>query len=265
MPAFQIARLRAQINDLARMFTRPREFHTMLRDLFEFYGNPAYRAGELIVDTPLVKTYRLPPMVMKQFELELGRLCRENPGAALSLADQLWQDAHIETLTLAAYLLGQAPPSPPEPITERLTGWSVPGTPAVILDILFERGSRRLRRELPLKWLETIETLLKSEEQPRTILGLRALLSVAADPDFENLPPVFRMLGPYVQEPTEATVPNLLKVLEALAERSPMETAYFLRRQVLAVSEPKQASLRLVRQCLPLLPSEAQDGLRSAL
>ena len=265
MPAFQITRLRAQINDLARSFTRPEEFHAMLQDLFEFYGNPAYRPGELVMDSPIVRTYHLPPMVMNQFELELGRLCRENPGPTLALADRLWQDQHLETRTLAAFLVGQAPPTPPDPIIERLTTWGVPGIPAIILDTLFERGSRRLRHEHPLKWLETIGTWMNSEELPHVNIGLRAMLSVVNDPDFENLPPIFRLLGKYVQKPAESLTSNLMKILEALIARSPIETAYFLRRQVLTATETSPDSLRLVRRCLPLLPPEAQASLRSAL
>jgi|APSaa5957512622_1039677.scaffolds.fasta_scaffold56421_2 hypothetical protein len=265
MPAFQITRLRAQINALARCFTRPEEFYPMLRDLFEFYGNQAYRTGELNLDSPLVDTYRLPPMVMNQFELELGRLCHENPGAALALANQLWQDEHLETRMLAAFLVGQVPPSPPEPIIERLTAWGKPGTPAIILDALFERGSRRLRHEHPLQWLEAIENWMKSKEPPSVSIGLRAMLSVVMDPDFENLPPVFRMLADHVKEPADSLLSNLAAVLEALAVRSPMETAYFLRRQVLTSTMTSPASLRLVRRCLPLLPPEAQASLRSAL
>ena len=265
MPAFQIARLRAQINTLARYYTRPEEFAPRLRDLFEFYGSQGYRPGELMLDSPMVSTYRLPPMVMNQFELELGRLCHENPGAALALADQLWQDKHLETRTLAAFLVGQAPPSPPQPIIERLTAWGEPGTPAVILDALLERGSRRLRREYPLQWLETIETWMKRKELPYVSIGLRAMLSVIADPDFENLPPVFRMVGDHVREPSDSILSNLTAVLEALTVRSPMETAYFLRRQVLTSSMTSPASLRLVRRCLLLLPPEAQASLRSAL
>ena len=237
----------------------------MLRDLFEYYGNPGYRPGELVMDSPLVATYHLPPMVMAQFELELGRLCNENPGAALALADQLWQDQHLETRTLAAFLVGQAPPSPPEPIIERLAAWGEPGTPAVILDALFERGSRRLRHEHPLQWLGAIETWMKSEELPHINIGLRAMLSVANDPEFENLPPVFRMLGEHVQAPADPLAANLMKILEALIVRSPMETAYFLRRQVLTSTVDSPESQRLVRRCLPLLPPEAQDNLRSAL
>ena len=264
MPAFQITRLRTQINALARCFTRPEEFYPMLRDLFEFYGSQSYRPGDLNLDSPLVDAYRLPPMVMNQFELELSRQCHENPGAALALADQLWHDSHLETRSLAAFLVGQTPPSPPEAIIERLSAWGQPGTPVIILDALFERGSRRLRREEPLQWLETIESWMKRKELPLVSVGLRAMLSVVTDPDFENLPPIFRMLGEHVREPAESLQPNLAAVLEALAARSPMETAYFLRRQVLTATMNSPASLRLVRRCLPLLPPEARASLRSA-
>ena len=56
---------------------------------------------------------------------------------------------------------------------------------------------------------------------------------------------------------------ELLAVLQALARRSPAETAYFLRQILTLVSDPLIP--RLIRRCLPSFSPETQVGLRAAL
>jgi hypothetical protein len=53
-----------------------------------------------------------------------------------------------------------------------------------------------------------------------------------------------------------------LDALNALARRSPKETAYFLRQMAEIPNSPDAAWL--IRRCLPEFPPEIQPGLRSA-
>jgi hypothetical protein len=92
---------------------------------------------------------------------------------------------------------------------------------------------------------------------------MRALLPLVEDPAFTNLPPVFRLLSPYVQNMPASVQVDLQVVMEMLAQRTPVETAFFFR-QVLSLSN-KPATARLVRRCLPHFGPDQQAGLRAAL
>jgi hypothetical protein len=263
MPAVSIARLKTQIAGLAWKFTSPEDFRRAVRDLFDLYANRAYRAGEVVQPERKALAYNSPPLVLRQLELELARHCRENPGAALSAADSLWKDDYLELRLVAAFLLGQAPVDPPQPVLERLAAWCQPKEDRQALDGLFERGTERLRREQAEYWFELVQGWLNQGRPLYDSMALRALLPAVRDRQFENIPPVYQVIGPLLSSPTAAVQGNLLDVLEALARRSPTETAYFLRQTVSL--NPNPAILRMVRRALPVFPENVRDGLRSAL
>lgn len=263
MPAVHLARLKEQITRLAWNFTRPDEFQKGLRDLMDSYADHSYRAGQAVKARPLITAYHIPPLVLRQLEQDLSRLCRENPGAALTLVDRLWQEEYLEPRLLAAYLLGQVSPTPPEPVLERLLAWADPNLDVQILNALMSQGSARLRRGQPERWLVMVEHWLSDMSLDMQSLGLSGLLPVIQDREFENLPRIYRLLAPLVQTAPNPLQAELQQAIEALARRSPVETAYFLR-QMLSMAEGV-TPIRLVRRCLPAFPEETQAGLRKAI
>lgn len=264
MPAFQLTRLKTQIGDLSRLFTRPEEFQRCLRDLMELYADWAYRPGEEIKLLSFTPSYRVPPLILRHLTQELGGMCRENPHAALALADVLWRDKYIEPRLLAVQIMGQTPIVSLDAVIEQFQNWVVPGEDNQALDALFEIGSLNLRHEAPSEWLGLIDGWLQNQDVRYQILGLRAMLSVINDPGFVNLPPVFCMLVPIIQECAESLDTSLLIVLGALVKRSPIETAYLFRQQVL---NPlcKQRTRRLLRQCMAFFEPETRENFRDIL
>jgi hypothetical protein len=94
-------------------------------------------------------------------------------------------------------------------------------------------------------------------------LALRAMAVVVAEPDFENLPVVMRWLNPYLRAPLARLEADTLLVIQALARRSPLETAYFLQQGLMASQDVRTA--RLVRQSLPDFTVEVQQQLKARL
>jgi hypothetical protein len=105
-------------------------------------------------------------------------------------------------------------------------------------------------------WVESSDTFHQQ-------LGLQALLPLIRDPGFEDLPVFFRTIQPLARQTPPALRPDLLDVLETLAERSPTETAYFLR-QTLDTPDALDTPW-LIRQLLHAFPPENQSALREAL
>ena len=105
-------------------------------------------------------------------------------------------------------------------------------------------------------WLLADDRFLK-------LLGLRTLIPIIEDPEFENLPIFYRMIQPLTRSAHPSLRQDLLDVLSALAERSPKETAFFLRQ---TLDMPSAADTAwLIRQTLPVFPTDTQAGLREAV
>jgi hypothetical protein len=263
MPAVSLNRLKNQIAGLAWKFTSPDDFRRAVRDLFELYADRAYRAGEVVQAERKALAYHSPPLVLRQLELELGQHIQENPEAALSAADALWQDEYLELRLVAAFLLGQAPVDNPQPVLRRLNDWCQAKEDRQALDGLLNRGSERLRREQPERWFELIQDWVNQGRPQYDSMALRALLPAIRDRQFENIPPIYQVIGPLLSASTAAVQSNLFEVLKALARRSPVETAYFLRQAVSL--NPNPAVLRSVRRALPAFPENIGEGLRAVL
>jgi len=264
MPAAELYRLRQQINQLISSFEDPAVFHRQIKNLLDQYANHAYRAGQAVQPQPLLPSYRVPPLVMRQLELELGKTCRELPVPALNVSEALWQDTYLEPRLLATSLLGSIPVQEYGPqVIQKLDSWGKPSENLRIQAALMENGTVNLRRESPALLIDLIEKWLGSTEIGQQGVGLRALVPLIQDQSYENLPIVFRMLGPFVQTVPGQLNADIQQAVQALIKRSPVETAYFLR-QALSLSIGNNTA-RLIRRCLPDFSPIQQSTLRAAL
>lgn len=263
MPAAELSRLRTQINGLITRFDEPEQLRIALRDLLEAYANRAYRPGQAVQAQPLLPSYRVSPLVTQQLELELSKTCQEQPAQAIEAVEALWKDPYLEPRVLAAHLLGAIPVSHAGAVIEKLSRWAQPNENFRILDHLFQHSTRTLRREAPQRLLELYGEWIGGANPAYQGLGLRALVPMIADDAFANLPAVFRLISPAVQSAPSALHTDIQAVLEALARRSPIEAAYFLRQVLSLATGPGTA--RLIRRCLPLFEPAQQDSLRTAL
>ncbi len=248
---------------LAEHFDNPPAYIRSLRYLLDYYSDRARRSGQSGKPAPLISAYSVKPPVLRQILLELAPLAQEDPQAGLAMCDALWGEEYLEFRLLAAGLLGQIPPEPPEAIIQRVQAWMTPDLETYLVDALLTQAVARLRQEhsaslfhLFREWVESSNSFLKQT-------GLRALLPWIRDPEYENLPVFFRLLQSLVRSAPSGLRPDLLDVLEALAERSPKETAYFLS-QTLNTPEAYDTPW-IIRQTLHSFPPEIQDGLRNSV
>jgi hypothetical protein len=179
------------------------------------------------------------------------------------LCDALWAEACLEFRLLAAFLLGQVPPQPSEPILSRLHRWVGAGPEDRVLDAVLDRGLAFLRKSSPGVPVALAEEWLAAQDVATRRVGLRALLALIFDPSFKNIPAVFRLFSPWMREPPTALRVDLAEVLRALAHRSPQETAYVLKQILLATENPDVPWL--ARQVLPEFPQGIQESLRAVI
>jgi hypothetical protein len=148
-------------------------------------------------------------------------------------------------------------------VLAQIEAWLESRPENALLEAILSQGMASIRMALPQRMLAQIEAWLKSESDYWRLIGLRALVLVAADRSYPNLPGFFRQIQPFVLASPSGLRPVVLEVIQALIERSPQETAYFLR-VCLEIPEKPDAA-RLVRQVVPAFPFQQQESLRQAL
>jgi hypothetical protein len=260
MPAITPALLKQQAALLGDQYDSPAAFVRSLHHLLEFYADRAHRPGQTSLPPTLSPAYKVRPQVLRLVLQELVARASDEPEAGLILCDALWEQPVIEFRILAADLLGHIASPTADPILQRIYSWSQPDLEERLLNELLDHGLAGLRKDYPGDVVNLIRNWLGSEQRFEQHLGLRALLPVVNDYDFENLPVVFRLIQPLVRVTPPALRPELLDVLGALANRSPGEAAYFLRQTVSLPNSPDTPLL--IRQCIKEFPATIQDDLR---
>ena len=260
MTAVDPVRLRFQIDELLSFFNQPPAFHRQLQDLFSRYANRTLRFGETPKALPLIPMYHLPAPVPRQLELDLQHPIQENPQEALALADELWADEYYEVRQIAIYILSILPLENSESITNRFDQWLTPELDPTLLSELLSRGTQSLQSLFPKVWEQYIGSLFNRGDSKMISIGIKALRESISKPAFINLPAVFRLISPYLQNPQPVLEKDLLSLLTALIKKSPNETAYFLQ-QTASISESPILK-RMIKQSLSLFPADLQQALR---
>ena len=263
MPAIQPARLNAQVSDLLVHFAEPEAFIRALHTLLDFYADRTRRPGLTGKPQPLIQAYNVPRQVLRRIEAGLLPRAEADPQAARALADALWADAWFESRMLAIYLLGALPLTQADAIAERLQTWGQTCRDETLVDALLARGAARLRLEDPDGFLLQVERWFRSAEAPSRQLGLRAIPGLVANPEFENLPTLYRLLTPSLRAAESSLDGDLLRAVRALGQRSPRETAYFLQKNL---QVPHKSGLEvIIRRSLDVFPPELAEMLRADL
>jgi hypothetical protein len=263
MPAIQPARLKGQVSELCNKFSQPTIFIRDLHSLLDLYTDHTHRPGQAGKPSPLLATYKTPPPVMGLVWSELLPLIKQRPNEVLPLCDALWAEPNYDLKVLAARLLGQVPVDIPDPVIDRLNSWVREGLDDRILENLFEYALVRLKEDAPGRTLELVSSWLDSSNLIIQHSGLWALVPMINQSGSEYLPPIFRLLTPYLRVAPSRLRPDIVTVLTALAHSSPSETAYLLRQNLIAPDNPDTAWL--IRQMLDEFPAELQVSLRLAL
>jgi signal transduction histidine kinase len=215
MPAIDLARLRKQANRLADFFFLPDEFMKRLRETLDFYVNYTLRTAENVAPGSNLKTYRTPPAVLTQIENELRPLAEANPQFALDLADRLWDEGALETRLLAAFLLGRIPPQE-ERLLPRLTAWTQQVRDPNVRSALLSTSLTRMRRETPAQFLTLVREYLHPARARTWANGIQALLPMIAEAPSDNLPTIFDMIEPIIEEAPSTLQDDLTDLIVAL-------------------------------------------------
>jgi len=263
MPAVNPTQLRFQLDALMGFFYVPPAFHRELSAFFSLYANRALRFGDTVPAKPLIKMYHLPFPIIRQLRLDLKHEITKDPKTALTCADELWQDPYLEVKEIAIYILGHTKLNPPEPILNRLHQWLNEDIEKELRTSILSMGTYTLQTHFPQDWEDFIKSFLLKSDPKNIALGLQGLAEGINNPEFNNFPIVFRLVSDTIQEPQPEYRGTFINLIEALAKRLPIETAYFLR-QAISLSNSPQLS-RLIKGCLPFFPEDIQKDLSASV
>jgi len=264
MPAIQLERLYRQTAELAEWYHQPEKFAIGLRDLFEFYADRTHRRGTSGAPALAIKTYKIPLPVMRRVLHELGTPLKADPLAALPLVDALWAREVYEFRVLAIQVISQLPVSMDAAVFERIRDWSRENHEEKLLVLLAEQGLSGLRRQDIGAFQKHVEDWCRGDNFLDQRLGLLALLPLVQDESFTNLPLIYNMLTPLLDDLPKTLRADLLQVIRPLVKRSPKETAFFLRQR-LGEAEQPQGMVWLIRRLLEDFPADQRAGLRATV
>jgi hypothetical protein len=264
MPGVELAKFHQQLDHLAEQMAQPEHFVHEFRGILEFYSDRTYRAGEKIKITLRLPSYHLPRIVMQNLQQFLERkIPASDPENAVRVADLLWKEPEVESKSLAAQALGAVRSPYPTIIIRVIDDWIREPIEAGLLKELMDKGTRTLRKDFEVAWLEKITTLLISTSHRQIITGLLAILPLIQDETFDNLPKLYEMLYPVVSTPSSSVLPELMDVLSALIKCSPTETVSYLAQLINDTHHPNL--LRAVRNIMPAMDTAGQARVRQLL
>jgi hypothetical protein len=262
MPAIDLARLRKQANRLADFFFLPDEFMKHLREMLEFYVNHTLRTKENVAPGSNLRTYRTPSAVITQIENELRAVAEANPEFALELADMLWDEGALETRLLAAFLLGRIPPQE-ERLLPRLSAWTQQIRDPDVRSALLSTSLTRMRKETPEQFFNLIREYLHPERMRSWSNGIQALIPMIADATNANLPPIFDMVEPIIEEAPSTLQNDLTDLIIALYRASSSETIFLLKH--ILINTQNQMTAITLRRIATSFPPPLQIELRDLL
>ncbi len=263
MPAIQLAHLKIQISKLLGEFDSPTNFVSSLKDLYEFYSDRTRKSGRGGPIDSITRSLNVPIQVSRLLERTLQPIVMSQPEQSLAIVDALWEEPWLEFRDLAFSILGWIPPDPEEPIINRIQYWGKSSGNDRLLSSLLPKAMTRLWKEKPGTFFELLESWLKTSDLDQRKLGLRAIPTLVSDSEFKYLPRIYNLLNPFIQQVNLVPDDNLVQVIRILAQKSPQETVFFLRRNLALTETP--GIYTLIRQSLNYFPLDIRDELMTFL
>ena len=259
MPAISPARLKKDIAELFSRMDEPEAFDRALEDLFEFYADRTVRPSQSGRPASLLPAFHVPRPVIRELEVGLAAHAADSPDKAFRLAARMWVRGIHEYMLLAVHILEHLPATYQDQAVRRLTDWMMATTDETLLGEIF-RVCGRLDGAAAL---QTAAQMLEAKRPALAEAALTGLASLARRSDDALLPGVFKLLGRLLEDPGTVRLSRVQLLVQALAARSPAETAYFLRQYYLVSMRPEVG--RLLRRSMPLFPDSIREDLRKLL
>ncbi len=264
MPSIDLVRLKIQIAGLADTFSDPIEFKKRLHLILDFYSRRSLRQSKTASPKSLIPTFNCHPQIIKQIASGLHPDIVNSPQEALFIADYLWQDSYLESQQIAAMIIGTLPPDFSPQVIDRIMQWAHPNTDRVALELLINESIKVIQSSQLDQIEDLIYTLLHNQDPEYYRIGLSLMQYLIREPEFSNVPSLFKLLSPFILEPKyEMAHREIQGVITAFIVRTPIETSFYLQ-QLLHLT-PGAEIEKVISRYISLFPQDQQSTLQTAI
>jgi len=259
MPAINPDKLAKEVKQIQNLVGNPRELRWRVMELFEFYSDRTQRRSSSPTASHTEKQFRVPHPVTQAVKRGLKKSLTEFQEYRTDISNELWNTNYRETKILAIALLEDLPF---EEILKYAETWSTETKDIEILTKLAKTLVSSWKEVNYSGFLSTSTKWLIDDHFHRKVFSLLVFHQVVLEPDFSDLPLIFRLL----QDHKVAEFPELRKILHgllrALAQRSAPETARFLLD---ILEQDNSLGRKLIKVLLECFPHDQQELLKRAL
>lgn len=241
----------------------PDAFCNNLKKLIEQYSNLSYKPGKGAISSIQSSELHVPPLVLRALELDLFQTVREHPQAALNNCDSLWKDPNHEMHIVAFKMLGNIPLDYQQEIFQRMEQWAKEPSEVYSEKTILLNTSLTIRRNEPDRLLEKAKEWCKSTFLKDQSIGLKALIILAEEPSFVNLPGIFHTMEGILPNTPPVLQSDLFDLLLALLQKSEIETTFFVRQKL--EQEASKPIIRTARKLLPYFPESSRQSIQTIL
>jgi hypothetical protein len=264
MPSIDLVRFRFQIIELLDEFPDPARFKKTFHGILDLYSRRSLKPGLSSLPVSLLPTFNCHPQVMKLIITGITPGIHEYPQQAIAIADHLWEDNYLESRELSTTILGLLPDEFAASVEDHILKWAHPDVDKASLNMLLINAIKTIQSTHPEKLEDLVYSFLHYQDPAYHTIGLKMMENLIRSPGFTRIPSLFKLISPFIVVETNQQIQiNTALVIAALAERTPVETVFFLK-QLLALT-PGPGIEKTIRRFLPSFPEEYQKKLQTSL
>lgn len=250
MPSVQLERLRPQINAITSQYENSELFCKSLIALMKSYEGEIDESSSHMSPYSIIPRMNIPQVVLNQLEISFKHLAQKFPDQTKITAERLWEQNYFETKKIAIFLISNLLTEKDNYYFDKIETWVDEDIEQSIINYIFENTNKVTGLSQDPKWMHLIETWLSSKTERMQKIGITALTNNIRFDNQKNLPMIFRLVEPLLNDPHVSINNDLLKLVRSLIDASEPETAAFLIH--LATIYPKPEIYSFIRKCSPL-------------
>ncbi|MBI3241422.1 MAG: DNA alkylation repair protein [Chloroflexi bacterium] len=228
MPALDIAQIRAEAAEVAKLYGDPEAFALNARDFFQVHSAPSFRRSDVVTTNAPLKSYDTPPPVIRALVNAVRKMAAVNDAHTLLVAERLWADPVREQRRLAVDLLGLVVAIRPDESYQLMMRWLIG------LDDLELIGA--LATEVSGPWLtgdlygrlDQVRQWVNSPYKHQRQFGVMTLAPLAKLRNFGDTSAVLEVMTGVMRENDVEVRKSVAHVIRDLSANGPGEVARFL-------------------------------------
>ena len=259
MPAVDPHRLNSQIAQLQDVLHDPVAMRWRVRDLLEYYSDRTRRPGGVKRHSDATRSFGVLKPILLELQHSLVTMLADDSDAALSIANELWDEGIREMRIVAIGLLDNVSPDVSLAQIEHWTGLTEdPKIVEKLAAMSFAVWKTAPQAEL----FQKIKQWITGSNIAYHTFALLVLRRAARDLEMDHLPHIFDLLKDVALQNQASTRSLFLKLLQDLAVESPAETAKFLLNRI---EGGDLVVKRMAREILSVFPARQRSRIKQAL